>query len=100
MRASDAVHATASAVCACPLHPKTDAGEYCTYPTQKKSEARVQSEFSYLPGSNAMQALVAAQFEFLRFVSPGSEHAAAVSSVKRLKVNLPVHSMWFDIVCK
>jgi hypothetical protein len=47
-----------------------------------------------------MQALVAAQFEFLRFVSPGSEHAAAVSSVKRLKVNLPVHSMWFDIVCK
>jgi len=36
MRASDAVHATASAVCACPLHPKTDAGEYCTYPTEKK----------------------------------------------------------------
>jgi len=67
---------------------------------RKKSEARVQSEFSYLPGSNAMQALVAAQFEFLRFVSPGSEHAAAVSSVKRLKVNLLVHSLWFDIVCK
>jgi hypothetical protein len=69
-------------------------------PRKKKSEARVQSEFSYLPGSNAMQALVAAQFEFLRFVSPGSEHAAAVSSVKRLKVNLLVHSLWFDIVCK